>query len=77
MLYRRYIVDLAIPSNKEGKVAPEARSIIAPLEEAIRNAKRFGVIINKDLPEEEYTTKAKWHICQHEEGALCGEEHEI
>ena len=71
MPYRRYLVQLAIPCDEDGKVTGAANSVINPLEAALSNAKKFAVKINEGLPNEENTVNASWHICNHDLGQSC------
>ena len=71
----RFQLDLAIPEAVYNAIPLAKRVVII---NAVRALKAYAVKINAGAANEEMTTKAKWHVCRHDEGNLpCEKEQEI
>ncbi len=73
MAYLRFMIDFAIPEDPNGtlvgglKIPTILADKIPVIRQAILNLKGYAENINEGLPNEEETTKAKWHICRHDQ----------
>lgn len=65
MAYKRYMLDLAFKLP----LAPPLQGTLTAFEATIRNVLRNSAEnINAGLPNEEDTTRAVWHVCNHDSG---------
>lgn len=76
MSYKRYMLDLAFLMPLEPPLQGELTAFEATIRTVLRNS---ATKINEGLPNEEDTTKATWHECNHDSGnkVSCGQEVEI
>ena len=73
-MYRRYMLDLAFKLPLTVGLQGQLTAFEATIRNILRNSAEN---INAGLPNEENTTKAAWHICNHDEGLPCEPEQEI
>lgn len=73
MALRRYRIELAYPEP----ISPQLEGRLRAFENAIKAILPDATIINKGQENEEYTVRAKKHICYHDEGLPCEPEVEI
>ena len=68
MAYKRYKIDLAFKLPLEPALDDQLTAFEANIRTVLRpSAKK----INAGQPNEEDTTKAVWHICNHDDNAPC------
>jgi hypothetical protein len=71
MPYIRVQIDLAYKLP----LSPAVLAKLNELKALITQGKAYAEKINENNPDEENTVTAKWHVCNHDEGKPCGEEH--
>ena len=73
MSYLRFTIDLAVKEPIPSELKEELPSIL----KTIKKLKSFASKINEGKENEEFTIKATFHRCYHDEGKPCEPEQEI
>ena len=79
----RFSLDVFIPESPTGTMVagvkiPNALAVQIPtIRQQIRNLKSFAANINDGAANEEFTVRAVYHICRHDENKPCDPEVDI